>query len=443
VWSQVNFDGSQPGVMASPLRRSASSRRGRRNRGADNVVQSDGIQQRISQIIYYLGGTLDNAGSSETTVTSPSRSDGTPLQRSQSASRRRNYPSIIVASPSGSSASRVERSYSLQKKVSDRQQEHELLKRSHSVEPKTRAQVRLQRTRTTVGRPSSTVVTFAASPLSASPSLLRQSPRHQQQQRPRSAPDERAAFLCAANYEDSYENNIIEESAQSPKSLADDSFDVSSNGRYAAELSVIAEADTSNSMLFDARLDLSAGAHGSADDIEEEGDDEGETEISKEPLDSNSNFLQTASAPAELGLSGLSGDESDTIVSSDDEEGSDLKEKDYSSLVRFCHPPPIFLLLISALEIGMYFTQGEETDFSNSQLVYNPCKRQQAWPRYLMYVFTHQDAAHLAGNIMAQICMGSMMELVHTWRIPVIYLSSAVGGCLMHSMISGDKVCQK
>lgn len=33
--------------------------------------------------------------------------------------------------------------------------------------------------------------------------------------------------------------------------------------------------------------------------------------------------------------------------------------------------------------------------------------------------------------------MGSMMELVHTWRIPIIYLGSAVGGCLMHSMIDG------
>jgi hypothetical protein len=51
-------------------------------------------------------------------------------------------------------------------------------------------------------------------------------------------------------------------------------------------------------------------------------------------------------------------------------------------LDKLCYPPPIFTLLISALQIGMFFTQdnvaiasGREGYFSNSQLVYNPCKR--------------------------------------------------------------------
>ncbi len=35
--------------------------------------------------------------------------------------------------------------------------------------------------------------------------------------------------------------------------------------------------------------------------------------------------------------------------------------------------------------------------------------------------------------------MGTVLELVHTWRVPVIYLASALGGSLMHSVIDGNK----
>jgi hypothetical protein len=52
------------------------------------------------------------------------------------------------------------------------------------------------------------------------------------------------------------------------------------------------------------------------------------------------------------------------------------------SLEELCCPPPIFMLLISALQVGMYFTQDSIsssgiTDFKNSQVVYDPCKRHQ------------------------------------------------------------------
>jgi membrane associated rhomboid family serine protease len=55
-----------------------------------------------------------------------------------------------------------------------------------------------------------------------------------------------------------------------------------------------------------------------------------------------------------------------------------------------------------------------------------------------MYIFAHGDLQHLIGNVVAQVGLGLFQEFVHKWRIPIIYLSSAVGGCLMHAVISDD-----
>lgn len=84
-----------------------------------------------------------------------------------------------------------------------------------------------------------------------------------------------------------------------------------------------------------------------------------------------------------------------------DKETTMRMKEDYDDEVTLC-PPPIFLLLISALEIGLYATQ-DGLELTDSQLIYNPCKRQQAWPRYMVYIFAHRDIAHLAGNIVAQV----------------------------------------
>lgn len=67
----------------------------------------------------------------------------------------------------------------------------------------------------------------------------------------------------------------------------------------------------------------------------------------------------------------------------------------------------MFLLLISALEIGLFYTQDTRYKYGyrDSQLLYNPCKRQEAWPRYLTYIFAHRDEWHLFGNMVAQVCI--------------------------------------
>jgi membrane associated rhomboid family serine protease len=57
-----------------------------------------------------------------------------------------------------------------------------------------------------------------------------------------------------------------------------------------------------------------------------------------------------------------------------------------------------------------------------------------------MYIFAHTDLWHLIGNLVAQVFLGSVMELMHKWRIPIIYLGSAVGGCLMHSLLNGGVI---
>jgi membrane associated rhomboid family serine protease len=54
-----------------------------------------------------------------------------------------------------------------------------------------------------------------------------------------------------------------------------------------------------------------------------------------------------------------------------------------------------------------------------------------------MYIFAHGDLWHLIGNVVFQLILGTLLELVHKWRIPIIYLGSAVGGSLMHSLLNG------
>jgi membrane associated rhomboid family serine protease len=96
------------------------------------------------------------------------------------------------------------------------------------------------------------------------------------------------------------------------------------------------------------------------------------------------------------------------------------------------------LLLISALQLGLYYTQDVPLDAPNNQLIYNPCLRQEAWPRYLTYIFAHGNGSQLAANLIAQLTLGCVLELVHRWRIIAVYLVSALGGCLMHSVVQGD-----
>jgi hypothetical protein len=76
-----------------------------------------------------------------------------------------------------------------------------------------------------------------------------------------------------------------------------------------------------------------------------------------------------------------SGSQQSVVSESDETDTVKIKNTD-TRITKLCYPPPIFMLLISALQVGMYFTQDSisssgSTSFKNSQIVYDPCKRHQ------------------------------------------------------------------
>ncbi|XP_072376146.1 rhomboid-related protein 1-like [Diabrotica undecimpunctata] len=67
-------------------------------------------------------------------------------------------------------------------------------------------------------------------------------------------------------------------------------------------------------------------------------------------------------------------------------------------------------------------------------LRYHPCKKRQVY-RYVTYLLLHADTMHLYGNLVIQILLGIRLEMVHSWRVVVIYVAGAFGGCLTHSVL--------
>ena len=116
----------------------------------------------------------------------------------------------------------------------------------------------------------------------------------------------------------------------------------------------------------------------------------------------------------------------------------DFDPNDYSSHITFC-PPPIFILLVSISQIVLFCIPESSKVSRDNPLVYNPCRRYEVW-RYITYIYVHNSVSHLVMNVLIQIMIGSLLELVHTiWRVPVVYFSGALAGCLLQSMVGGNK----
>ncbi|XP_045612568.2 rhomboid-related protein 1 isoform X1 [Procambarus clarkii] len=107
-----------------------------------------------------------------------------------------------------------------------------------------------------------------------------------------------------------------------------------------------------------------------------------------------------------------------------------------------CCPPPLFMLLITVAEITTFIyyvidmqepIQGNEPAPTYSPLVFNPRRRYEAW-RYVSYPLIHSGWVHLVNNLAVQMVLGVLLELVHTWRVAVIYLAGVVAGSLAHSL---------
>ncbi|XP_023243503.1 rhomboid-related protein 3-like isoform X1 [Centruroides sculpturatus] len=103
-----------------------------------------------------------------------------------------------------------------------------------------------------------------------------------------------------------------------------------------------------------------------------------------------------------------------------------------------CMPPPIFLLLVSVIELAVYIYYCVKLDeFSatgpvpiDSHLIYNPYRRYEAW-RFLTYMLIHAGAVHIFFNLLVQIILGIPLEMVHKWwRVGLVYMAGVIAGSL-------------
>ncbi|CAG0916631.1 unnamed protein product [Notodromas monacha] len=106
-----------------------------------------------------------------------------------------------------------------------------------------------------------------------------------------------------------------------------------------------------------------------------------------------------------------------------------------------CFPPPLFIPLISAIEIALFAYFSYTTDVegpikavgpipTESDLIYDPTKRYQAW-RFLSYMLVHAGWTHIIFNVLIQVVLGLPLEMVHHWwRILLIYCVGVICGSL-------------
>ncbi|CAH1112650.1 unnamed protein product [Psylliodes chrysocephalus] len=105
-------------------------------------------------------------------------------------------------------------------------------------------------------------------------------------------------------------------------------------------------------------------------------------------------------------------------------------------------PPPVALILITALEITFFIIDEVSKDTASYDdgrmsniLIYHPYKRQEAW-RFFTYMFVHIGYMHLVINLSVQLCLGVPLEMVHKWkRILVVYFSGVIAGSLCTSVV--------
>ncbi|WAR31567.1 RHBL2-like protein [Mya arenaria] len=111
-----------------------------------------------------------------------------------------------------------------------------------------------------------------------------------------------------------------------------------------------------------------------------------------------------------------------------------------------CCPPPLFMPIISIVEIVVFIIYAMELKDTKdpvtatsgvplySPFIYKPSRRYEAW-RYLTYLLIHQGYMHLVGNLIFQLLLGLPLEFVHKfWRVAVVYFCGVIAGSLAHSL---------
>ncbi|XP_051576915.1 rhomboid-related protein 2-like [Myxocyprinus asiaticus] len=109
-----------------------------------------------------------------------------------------------------------------------------------------------------------------------------------------------------------------------------------------------------------------------------------------------------------------------------------------------CCPPPIFIILISLAELGVFIyyavwkpqkqwiTLG--MGIWESPLTYKPELRKEAW-RFVSYMFVHAGVEHIMGNLLMQLLLGIPLELVHKgFEVGMVYMAGVLAGSLASSI---------
>ncbi|KAJ8958523.1 hypothetical protein NQ318_002318 [Aromia moschata] len=92
------------------------------------------------------------------------------------------------------------------------------------------------------------------------------------------------------------------------------------------------------------------------------------------------------------------------------------------------------MILLSIIQFICFYTDQMYKDRPiTNALKFNPNKKHEVW-RYLTYIYIHSDMFHLYGNILVQILIGVPLEIVHSWRVLVIYAVGAIGASMLHGI---------
>ncbi|WAQ95848.1 RHBL3-like protein [Mya arenaria] len=113
-----------------------------------------------------------------------------------------------------------------------------------------------------------------------------------------------------------------------------------------------------------------------------------------------------------------------------------------------CCPPPLFVPLITFVEIGcfMYYSvDGGRLTINgplplSSIFIYRPDRRIEIW-RFVFYMFIHAGWVHLLFNMLIQLIVGVPLEMIHgPCRIATVYLAGVLAGSLGTSVFDTNAV---
>ncbi|KAG5892778.1 hypothetical protein JTB14_007993 [Gonioctena quinquepunctata] len=123
-------------------------------------------------------------------------------------------------------------------------------------------------------------------------------------------------------------------------------------------------------------------------------------------------------------------------------------EEEERTLDYSCCPPPIFMILISLLQFGLFITDElTQTDSTltgsgatGRYLLWDAEKKSEFW-RYVTYMFVHIGYQHIIVNLVVQILLGVPLEMVNrSWKILHLYFLGGITGCLAHAVIDGNRL---